>query len=73
MANIPLKVPHFVSFDKDLNILAHDIHKDARFIYHASQDYFIQGNPSDIQKNSMRNKYKEAMSKLQTVKKTYND
>jgi hypothetical protein len=72
MANIRLVKPHFVSFDKDLEIVAHDIHRNAKYVYHASQDYFVQGKPSEVEKESMINKFNEAM-KGKHNKRYYND
>jgi hypothetical protein len=37
----------FVSFDKNLNIIAEDIDNSARYIYDDKQKYFIKGNPTE--------------------------
>jgi hypothetical protein len=44
----------FISFDKNLNILSYDIHKEAVYVYHKSQNYFTKGNPSKEYKEKMK-------------------
>ena len=53
MANIKLVKSHFVSFNENFQVIKNDIEKEAKYVYHIEQEYFIKGQPSKDEKTKM--------------------